>query len=117
MKKIANRLLALLLVLIAGCGSAQVTLFNEEVKYPPTDHIDIYTDLNSLHKEYFEIGYVSSEGGQLTSQQRLLKNMIEKAKQCGANALIKVSFGTVQELNRGNLLNQPVAQAVMIRYR
>ncbi|OGU58263.1 MAG: hypothetical protein A2V66_03490 [Ignavibacteria bacterium RBG_13_36_8] len=112
-----KKLSLIFLVFIFGCHAASVVRFTD-LYFSPTNKVDIYTDLNSLNRNYFEIGYVEAKGGIFVSKESLLKDMIEEAKKCGADALIKIEFWDRQRYdNNLGSYEKPAAKAVMIKYK
>jgi hypothetical protein len=103
---------AVLLVLLSGCHSAEVVLF-DGAEYPPAESVAIFSDLTTIPWQYIEIGYVEAKGGKTVSKQTLLEDMKTSARKVGANALIKIEF--YDRESEGYL--KPTAKAVMVRYR
>ncbi len=104
-------------LLVLGCHSASVTRF-DNTTYPPTDSIQVFTDPSTVSEPYVEIGYVEAKGGITVSKQSLLDDMVEQAKQHGANALVKVEFYDRPQYNEGlGHIEKPAAKAIMIRYK
>jgi uncharacterized protein YbjQ (UPF0145 family) len=104
--------------ILIGCHGAEVTRYNNSSYYPSTSHVDIFSDVSTIKKEYFEIGYVEAKGGVTVGKQQLLDDMIEQAKIEGANALIKVEFYDRERYDKyvGGY-SKPAARATMIRYK
>ena len=113
-----TRILTLCL-LVVGCHKASVVRF-DSTYYPPTSEVAVYTDLSTIPKEYVEIGYVEAKGGVTIDKQTLLNDMIEQAKKCGADALVKIEFydRTYYIANEfgGQSFQKPAAKAVMIKF-
>jgi hypothetical protein len=117
-----SRNIAFLFLFFTGCHSADVVLYQdtsgEFYRFPPTNHVTVLSDLNMVEREYIEIGYIEAKGGWTVGKQSLINDMIKKAKEYGADAIIKQSFYEESEYNE--LLETSVtknrARAILIRY-
>lgn len=105
----------LLILFLFGCHAAEVVKFNSS-NYAPTQEVKIFTELPK--DEYEELGYVEAKGGITVTKETLLQDMIEKAKQNGADGLIKVEFYDRPQYNQTlGYIEKPAAKAVMIKFK
>lgn len=105
--------------LLIGCHTAiEVTTFSSK-RYPPTYHVDVFSDMSHVNKEYIEIGYVEARGREGVSKQELIFDMKLKSSHVGAHALVKVEFYETTEYNYflKSDIHKPRAKAIMIRYK
>lgn len=92
------RILAIFLVLIlTGCASTKVnygSMINEKLQ-PKDTNAEILLLTKDLDKSYKEIGIISVVGGSKNTSYDELNNKIrQKAREVGADAVIKIEYGT-----------------------
>jgi hypothetical protein len=124
MRTLIKAVAVLCLVLFVSCGpAATVTRFDNTV-YPPTGECKVYNDPASVPAAYFEIGFVHAKASEVTGgkQEDLLQAMIKKAKECGAQGLIKIEFSSAVSspatgVSQPLTLHEFASQATMIRFK
>jgi hypothetical protein len=91
-------ILVLLLCLgLTGCAITRVNYGSLVNKYFPSknNNAEIILSTQDLDRPYEEIGVISVVGANKnTSYDELNKNMIQKAREVGADAVIKIEYGT-----------------------
>ncbi|MEW6041307.1 MAG: hypothetical protein AB1633_07280 [Elusimicrobiota bacterium] len=105
------------IILLCSCHSAFVTKF-DSVKYESTKEVKIVSDPTLIKEEYVEIGIVEAKGGMTVTRDQLLEDMIEKAKQHGADAIINIDFYDRQNYDKYiGSYEKPAGKAVMIKFK
>jgi len=109
--------LIVFLSIFYGCHTANITRFTQ-VRYPRTSYVKVYASAAAVPGEYIELGYVEAKGGMTVSKQTLLEDMIDEAKNYGADALINVEFYDRQQYDRTiGSFEKPGARSVMIKFK
>ena len=84
-----NMILVVFLALSATvCSTVTFQPFTN-IKYPPTDKVDFYTD-QKPSQEYIEIGRIIVGEDAFTGEKNMVKWALEEAKKVGADGLIWV---------------------------
>ena len=80
-------MIGIVAMLSIGCATTHVTKM-DSTKREPTTNIDIYTDKADVKVPYKQIAILNAEGGELASQETVMKSLINQAKKLGANGII-----------------------------
>jgi len=73
-------------------------LYDKSASYPRTEDVTIYAAASEIPYEYTLIGQMIGDGGLFGSEDKLFEQMIKKAKQLGADAMIHPQFSREDEL-------------------
>ncbi|KPJ60359.1 MAG: hypothetical protein AMJ46_07260 [Latescibacteria bacterium DG_63] len=81
-----------LLMAAALClvGCATIDYVGRE--YPPTTHVDLFFSLDDVEQDYEVMGHVIATGNALVSAEKMQKQMLEKAREKGADAIVILGF-------------------------
>ena len=93
-------------LLIAGCAQTSVVMNDRAPKFPPTEIVDVLYE--KPNRKYIEIGLMEtklSAANTTITLPDLIKNMKEKAKSLGADAIIII--GAHQEQTPQGLMYNP----------
>lgn len=94
---------ALVMLLLTSCGP-MVNYFGNTVN-PPTTNVEVFFDEKDVKKEYTVLGHMSADAEDNTdgifyqTMEEVKNAMIEKAKECGGDALI---FVDIRETSSGS---------------
>jgi hypothetical protein len=80
--------LALVSLLFSSCFSTRVDYLGNS--FTPTRSVDVYVDAAAIRKPYTVIGkgYVNDHAYNITPLERIQENVVEKAKEKGADAVL-----------------------------
>ncbi len=73
---------------IAGC--ATIDYVGKE--YPPTTQVDIFFALEDVERDYEVMGHLIATGNELVSAEKMQEQMLEKAREKGADAVVILGF-------------------------
>ncbi|UCF78371.1 MAG: hypothetical protein JSW03_09780 [Candidatus Eiseniibacteriota bacterium] len=80
----------LLISVLCLAGCATIDYVGRE--YPPTSHVDIYFSLDEVSRDYEVMGHVIATGNAMVSAEKMQEQMLEKARQKGADAIVILGF-------------------------
>lgn len=78
--------LPILIFILSSCSATTFQPFTNQ-KYPPTEKVDLYVSEKPT-KDYIEIGRIIVTEDAFTGEKNMVKWVIEKARQVGADGLI-----------------------------
>ena len=79
--------------------------------FPPTKNVDVYVDASAIRKPYTIIGKSYVDWTHLSTNERIQRAAVEKAKQKGADAILfqdytVISGNTIQTVRRSDSIGR-----------
>lgn len=108
-KYVLKRVFLLIILLANGCASVNYVgkTFN------PTTDVDVYYSKEEIEKEYTVIGHAIGSGT-LTTNENILKKLMEEAQIKGADAILITGVG---KSARDNSASEKQINASFIKYK
>lgn len=120
----------LLSVMFCSCHPAYTTLYDRSVQYPPVQMAEIYLDTSKIPFKFFRIGEVRGTRGMAVSDENefweivesQLQDMIEEARNCGADGIIAIELfehnilGFDRVAGLSTMQKTPETKGILIRF-